>query len=190
MTVYLSEEEKNRIEAAKKLVILLNKESDRGCCLLSVSFLDNELKLLLEDKLVGSAKQKKEILGFNGALGTFSSRIQLSYSIGLISKQITDDINIIRKIRNDFGHNYEYIDFETEKIQNKILNLNYNLHKKDEHTSRKRFIDAVTIILSEFHEILEIQQQFNEKKNKEYLKDPALRELVKKVNDLIYNGKK
>ena len=75
MTVYLSEEEKNRIEAAKKLVILLNKESDRGCCLLAVSFLDNELKLLLEKKLVGSAKQKKEILGFNGALGTFSSRI-------------------------------------------------------------------------------------------------------------------
>ena len=70
------------------------------------------------------------------------------------------------------------------------MSLNYNLHQKDEHTSRKRFIDAVTIILSEFHEILEIQQQFKEKKKKEYLKDPALRELVKKVNDLIYNEKK
>jgi DNA-binding MltR family transcriptional regulator len=190
MTTYLSEEEKNRIEAAKKLVDLLDKESDRGCCLLAVSFLDNEVKLLLENKLVGSEKQKKEIFGLNGALGTFSSRVNLSYSIGLISRQISDDINIIRKIRNDFGHNYNYLDFETDEIKNKILGLNYNFHKKDEYTSRKRFIDAVTIILSEIHEILEIHQEFKEKKDKEYLKNPALRELVKKLNDLIYNDKK
>jgi len=190
MTVYLSEEEKNRIEAAKKLVNLLDKESDRGCCLLAVSFLDNEIKLLLEKKLVGTKKQKKEMFGFNGALGTFSSRINLSYSIGLINKQISDDVNIIRKIRNDFGHNYEYLDFETEAIKNKILGLNYNLHKKEEHSSRKKFIDAVTIILSEIHEILEIHQEFKEKSNKKYLEDPALRELVKKVNELIYSEKK
>jgi DNA-binding MltR family transcriptional regulator len=64
----------------------LTKETDRGCALMAASFLDYELEKLLREKLVGSKNHLDTLFEFNGPLGTFSSRIRLSYSLGLIPK--------------------------------------------------------------------------------------------------------
>ena len=126
----LSEKEEEKIKDVQNLRSFLREESDRGCCLLAVSFLDNELKLLLEEKLVGEKKFKKELFDLNGPLGTFSSKINMGYSTGLLNTDLKSDIHIIRKIRNEFGHNYSQISFETIKIKNQVSQLKYNLYEK------------------------------------------------------------
>jgi DNA-binding MltR family transcriptional regulator len=183
----LSDKEIERIKGVQNLRKLLEKESDRGCCLLAVSFLDNELKLLLEEKLIGDAKFKNNLFDVNGPLGNFSSKINLSFSIGVICNELKNDINVIRKIRNEFGHNYTYINFDSAKIKSQILALTYNLYDKSETTPRVMFINTVTLILSEIHDIFELKNKFKEIPNKSYIKVPALVKLVKKIIENEYD---
>ena len=182
----LSEKEEEKIKDVQNLRSFLREESDRGCCLLAVSFLVNELKLLLEEKLVGEKKFKKELFDLNGPLGTFSSKINMGYSTGLLNTDLKSDIHIIRKIRNEFGHNYSQISFETIKIKNQVSQLKYNLYEKKEKSSRDMFINAVTLILSEIHEMFETHIPFREKPNKKYLSEPALVKIVKDGIDKVY----
>lgn len=141
----------------------LETESDRGCCLMAVSFIDNELKCLLKGKLVGSNKLLKELFEFNGPLGTFSSKIKMAYCLGYISKDIYHDLEIIRKTRNDFGHNYSTINFETENLKAKILQLKGHFH---DLTKRPRsiFVTTVISILAQIHSsdlMIESIKEFN-----------------------------
>lgn len=94
----------------------LSPESDRGCALMAAAFLDDRLKLLIEGSLIDEPKLKKDFLGFNGPAGTFSSRIDYAYLTSLIPKSVHSDLHLIRKIRNEFGHRMEPIDFTTSEI--------------------------------------------------------------------------
>jgi len=80
------------------------------------AFLDDRLKLLIEGSLIDEPKLKKEFLGFNGPAGTFSSRIDYAYLTSLIARSVHSDLHLIRKIRNEFGHRIEPIDFATPEI--------------------------------------------------------------------------
>lgn len=187
MSTILSIREEEKVKEVQKLRKFLLAESDRGCCLLAVSFLENELKLLLSEKLVGEKKTKEDLFGVNGPLGTFSSKIILSFSIGLLSKSLKNDINSIRKIRNEFGHNYTKIDFNENIIKNSIFSLKHNIYQTEERTSREMFINAVTLILSEIHELFETYIPYKEMPNKKYLEEPLYLKMLKGGIDEVYN---
>jgi DNA-binding MltR family transcriptional regulator len=144
---------KEYLETLKKIFRLrseLNKESDRGCILMATSFLEYELKRLFEYYLIGNKKNHEEMLTGQGGLATFSSRIKLAYSLGLISRITMDDLNIIKKVRNDCGHNYEPISFEDQSIKQRIYSLKSSPYAGDNKINpRKLFINNVFIILSE-----------------------------------------
>lgn len=128
----------------------IEKESDRGCALMSASVLSNELKELLLIKLVGLPDQKKMLFEFSGLLGTFAARINLSYAIGLISKEVVDDLNIIKDIRNSFGHEFKSITLEDSRYREDVLNLGKNLFLDDLNIkSRAMFVDAVCLVLAD-----------------------------------------
>jgi hypothetical protein len=61
--------------------------------------------------------------GANAPLGTFSSRIEMSYRIGLISVKFTRDLHLVRKIRNDFAHNIHGCSFEDVKVRARVTEL-------------------------------------------------------------------
>lgn len=117
---------------------------------MATSFLDYELRKLFEYYLIGNKKTLDEMLSGQGGLATFSSRINLAYSLGLISKLTMDDLNIIRKIRNDCGHNYEAISFEEQSIKQRVYSLKSSIYAGNNKINpRKLFINNVFIILSE-----------------------------------------
>ncbi|MFT6921385.1 MAG: DNA-binding MltR family transcriptional regulator [Crocinitomicaceae bacterium] len=123
----------------------LIKESDRGCALLAASQLELALENLLRKKLVGTKKHKDSLFSFNGCLGTFSSRIQLSYSLGLISKLDKDDLDLIRKIRNEFGHSHQVIDFDFPKVSSLCKRMNYI--RNSNKSNRSNFLTCVSNII-------------------------------------------
>jgi DNA-binding MltR family transcriptional regulator len=147
----------------------LSKETDRGCALMAASFLDYEIESLLRSKLVGNKKHLDSLFDFNGPLGSFSARIKMAYSIGLISKEIMADLDIIRKIRNEFGHKYEPISFESRLINSQIANLKHTFHNAAEVKPRTVFNNTVTLILAFIHASL---HQENTIKEKEYTTHP------------------
>ena len=139
--------------------ISLNNETDRGCALMTASFIENELENLLRKRLVGSKKFKNEnLFSLNGPLGTFSAKIHISYSLGFISKSVLEEINLIRKIRNKFAHKYEPIDFNSPEISQLISNIKYHYTIKN---NRRVFESSGFAILAFIHSE-EIQEPFKE----------------------------
>lgn len=102
----------------------LHGESDRGCILVAASILDDALGALLQalvqKRPAFTTKRRKELLGFFGPLGSFSSRIAVAYAFGLIPDWMYKNLELIRNIRNDFAHGYESTDFSNEKLISKV----------------------------------------------------------------------
>lgn len=92
-----------------KWLKLLNAEldhaSDRSCAIVAASIIETLLVDLLKATLVAPPAPRDEFFeGANGPISTFSARIDLGYHLGLIGGQMTRDLHIIRRIRNDFAH--------------------------------------------------------------------------------------
>jgi hypothetical protein len=136
-------------------------------CINGCFILENQLEELLKNKLAGTKSHLEELFQFNGPLGTFSSKIKISYSLGFISKSIMNDLDLIRKIRNEFGHEYKPIEFETPKIKNRISNLKEHFFDKEDNI-RSRFIFTNTVlgILAQIHSANNFIVKINEKEHK------------------------
>lgn len=107
-------------ERAKEIIAFRTSildETDRGAVLMSAAFLDDKLKQLIEKRLVADKKMSKRAFDFNGPLGTFSSRIDFSYLIGILPKNAQKDLHIIRAIRNQFAHHASPLSYEDEKVK-------------------------------------------------------------------------
>ncbi|AYQ26819.1 MULTISPECIES: hypothetical protein [unclassified Polaromonas] len=94
----------------------ISSESDRGAVLMAAAFLDDKLKYLLSAKLVDDKKLARRAFDFNGPLGTFSSRIDFAYLIGVLPKNVHSDLHTIRGIRNKFAHNAASLTLEDQEI--------------------------------------------------------------------------
>ena len=73
----------------------LSPETDRGCALMGAAFLDVELERLLTKHFVNDPAVVKELIGQNRPLGTFSSRIDICYALGLIGKKARRDRHLL-----------------------------------------------------------------------------------------------
>ena len=175
----------------------LDSETDRGCALMAGSFLDYELERLLREKLVGGKKHLDSLFDYSGPLGTFSSKINISYSLGFICKTSFSDLNLIRKIRNDFGHTHYALSFESEIIKNKVNNLKSNYYEPNEIRARGVFTNTVNGIMAEIHVALLLDDKLKEKEeslitNQNYKKKIKERAkiIVKKIMEEFQNNNK
>ncbi|MEE8155253.1 MAG: MltR family transcriptional regulator [Phycisphaerales bacterium] len=91
-------------------------ETDRGTTVVASAYLDDLLAGMLRKYLVDEPKVVDDLLDFQGPLGTFSSRISLSYCLGLIRDDQFRDLNTVRKIRNDFAHAHQSRSFDDAPI--------------------------------------------------------------------------
>jgi len=78
--------------------------SDHAFALVTAAMLDNALKEGIRRVLVGPENIKEKLLGTDGSLGTFSSRINTGLALGLYGQKTHRDLDIIREIRNTFAH--------------------------------------------------------------------------------------
>lgn len=159
----------NRIH---KVRFELNKETDRGCVLLGVSFLESELENLIKSYLISDNKIIPKVFNGQGGLSTFSSKIDFAFLLGLISKEAHNDFNTIRKVRNIFAHSYESINFDTDQIKDLSNNLK-NHYRKEDDITRKKFISTVYGLLSEI-----FVQSNKVTKRKELLFDEEKKKLI------------
>lgn len=73
--------ELKKIEEFTNFRMSLIEESDRGCVLMATAFIEDKITYMVQDKNV-----QKNIFEGNGAIGTFSSKIDLAFLLGLIPK--------------------------------------------------------------------------------------------------------
>jgi mannitol operon repressor len=128
-----------------------NKESDRGATLNAAAVLDDWLCAILESFFVDNKSGKELTSGFNAPLGTFAAKASAAHALGLIEDREFQEITLIRKIRNEFGHSWRGINFETVKVSKLANQLPWCGPAELEATSntRQRFNFAIAILLTD-----------------------------------------
>jgi hypothetical protein len=117
-------------------------ESDRGAVLISLSYIDDLLRIIIQRRLVPVNEKKQDTLFDlpNSPIGTLSSKINLSYRLGLISEEFQMVLNKLREIRNESAHSFQVFSFTEERIQKKVNSLYqrfYKLHEFEPHNFMK-----------------------------------------------------
>jgi mannitol operon repressor len=102
----------------------LNKESPRGKVLISTGYLEQMLEDILSSFMMQSKIVDDLFEGGNAPLGIFSARAKLAYSLGLISEAEFQDIDIIRRIRNDFAHDMK-ASFSNDSVKSRCSQLKH-----------------------------------------------------------------
>ena len=127
----------------------MRKEPDRGTALISAALLDTRLAEILSSFLVKSKNSTSLLEGAMAPLSTFASRASMAAALGLIQENEFSEITIIRKIRNEFGHSWKPVTFESDSIAALCRKLPWLGPPGSEATStlRSRFTMNVTILL-------------------------------------------
>jgi mannitol operon repressor len=128
------------------------KESDRGAVLVAASRLDEILKSILVAYLRDTKSSKDLLEGFSVPLGTFSARASAAHALSLIEDQEFEEITLIRKIRNEFGHKWRDIGFDSDKIKALCVKLPWmgpDETKPQDRGNRQRFNLAVIVLLTD-----------------------------------------
>lgn len=135
------------LEYFSKFLKEFQDETDRGAALVGAALLDEQLLALLKSHFL-KKKQSIELLeGGTAPLGTFSARIKASYCLGLITDLEHKELQLIRKIRNEFAHHVHGLGFEDDAITTLCNNFYDRMPDAKEkgipRSSRARYIDSV-----------------------------------------------
>jgi mannitol operon repressor len=123
-------------------------ETDRGAALVGAALIDTRLERLLCSHLAVADIAKDLVVGNNAPLGTFSARIKMSYALGLITELEFAEVEIIRKIRNEFAHALHGLTFENQKLSALCRNLKANTPDgaRFDGNPRQLFINSVILL--------------------------------------------
>ena len=128
-----------------------NKESDRGAALNAAAVLDDWLGNILGEFFADNRSGKDLISGFNAPLGTFAAKVTAAHALGLIQDNEFREITLIRKIRNEFGHSWRGVSFESDKVAHLVNQLPWCGPPEFEakSTPRARFNSVIAILLAD-----------------------------------------
>lgn len=138
-----------------RLMHLTREEDERGLALSVAAFSEDLLGRLLLAYLRDSKSASELVDGFNAPLGTFSARIKAGHAFGLLSDEQHRDLEITRKIRNEFAHNWEGCSFERQNIKDWISSMSNSRISKDVPSSTKsKFQSTMQCVLVELSYLL------------------------------------
>ena len=120
-------------------------ETDRGAALVGAALIDERLERLIKSHLLAGKEAESLIKGGNAPLGSLSTRIKISYCLGLITELEYRECETIRRIRNEFAHQVHGLNFSNNKIKDLCLNLQANTPdgKRFENDPRQLYINSV-----------------------------------------------
>jgi DNA-binding MltR family transcriptional regulator len=104
----------------------LVEESDRGCVLAAAAMLEESLEKIfcaIFESQRASKTVQNSLFDSNGPLATFSAKIKLAYALGLISSDAYEDLERIRKLRNEAAHTAKDFDFLNDSVGARLESL-------------------------------------------------------------------
>jgi mannitol operon repressor len=104
-------------EDLAKFVEELKRESDRGLALVAAALIDDKLGEALRSFFCEGPSAAKLLDDSNAALGTFSSRSEACFALGLIDSYECAEIALLRKVRNEFAHAKHGMSFQTPRVK-------------------------------------------------------------------------
>lgn len=98
-------------------------ESGRGAILIATTHVEDHLTALIETVIPKtlSKNHRNRLFKYPGQLSSFSSKIELAYVFKLISKNLYDSLNALRKVRNDAAHSHSK--FELHELNEQLKSI-------------------------------------------------------------------
>jgi hypothetical protein len=99
------------------------RESDRAAVVLGAAKLDQQLYRILQKVLLPNPGSTDELLDGDSPLSTFSARTNLCYRLGLIDRDLSRALHLIRRIRNSFAHEISGVDLSSGAHRDRVTEL-------------------------------------------------------------------
>lgn len=140
------QEERTSLDRLNRFLGLIGKQDERAMVLSLATFLEDSLGRLLVAYFRRCKATKDLIEGFNAPLGTFGSRIKAAYAFGLTTEEQFKDMEILRKVRNHFAHDWEGVSLVRNDISAMIGQLSgYTLdHMTIEGDQREKLLRTLS----------------------------------------------
>ncbi len=114
-------------DRASLIAQTLMQESDRGCAIFGAAILNDELENLLRaccrTDLPSVKNHIDPLFRTYAPLSTFSARIQVCFALKLIDRETRGELEILRKLRNEFAHESGPIDFSDDRCHDRLKQL-------------------------------------------------------------------
>jgi len=139
-----------------RLLHLAQGQHDRVLALSMASFAEECLGRLLQTFMRDVKAADELIEGFNAPIGTFAARIKLCHALGLITDAQFSDLELVRKIRNEFAHTWDECSFEDQRIKAWVGAINLSpMSGSQDPTVEDKFREAIAGMLIELELIQE-----------------------------------
>lgn len=148
--------ERYSLDKLNRFMSAIREQDDQAMVLLLATFLEDTLGRLLLAYFRSGKATKDLVEGFNAPLGTFGSRIKAVYAFGLVTDEQFKDMEILRKVRNHFAHNWEGVSFERNDLQSLIGQLSdYTVDNRPiEGGSREKLLGTLSTCCMELQVFL------------------------------------
>ncbi len=115
-----------RLSAGKLQAVLneIDTGSHRATAPVAAVFVEEHLTLLIRDRIQPDSKLEDQMFLPGGPFGNFGVTINLGYFLGLYTKAARKELDINRRIRNEFGHKVEISRFDQSPVREWCMNLN------------------------------------------------------------------
>jgi len=97
--------------------------SDRAAAIVAAAVLDDALRTLLGAAMVADHPAGIDVFAPGQELGSFMSRVKISYMLGLIDDSERKRLTLVAKIRNEFAHLAQDISFNSAHIADRCREL-------------------------------------------------------------------
>lgn len=108
--------EEGELDSLNRFMRLVGEQDERAMVLSLATFIEDTLGRLLLAYFRDCKATRELIEGFSAPLGTLGSRIKAVYAVGLVTEEQFKDMEILRKVRNQFAHNWEGVSLARNDI--------------------------------------------------------------------------
>jgi hypothetical protein len=96
---------------------------DRAAAIIMGSMVEKAIGKLLRNNM--REEDASGLFKFSGVLGNFSAKVDIAYALNLFGPKVKNDLDIIRRLRNQFAHSQTPIEFTTPAVKQCCDHLMY-----------------------------------------------------------------
>jgi hypothetical protein len=104
-------------------LVEIQRASPRAGALTAQVYVESRLTDCLRQVLSGKPKIVDDFLESEKGAGTFSAKINLAYCLNIVSEDARHDLHLIRKVRNEFGHDLNTRSFDKDPVRSMCASL-------------------------------------------------------------------
>lgn len=138
-----------RIIDAEKVLAELAEGPDRAVAIVGGSLVEYALFTMLCHKLglVEGSKRAEKLAEDRGPLATFDLKIRMAEALEIfVEHTSSNDVKLIKKIRNEFAHDMNLSGFEDQKVAKWISSMDHSQKVITGLSRRAQFVSAVSMI--------------------------------------------